>query len=78
MATRASYDMTVKLEEQSSRKEETFFLVRAPEENWDERKISMYHPIGRAVFSKEIGNVVEAFYEDGSSKRFKILDIEPT
>ena len=78
MNIRASYDMTVKIKDEASGKEETYFLVRAEEENWKEAKISPYGPIGSAVFSKTVGNTVEAFFHDGTSRRFKILEIEPT
>ena len=78
MNIRASYGMTVKLKNDQNGEEKVFYLVPAPEENWHEQKISMYHPIGKEIFSKEIGNKVEIPAEDGKSAQYEILEIEPT
>ena len=78
MTTRASYGMTVKVKDTQSGEMETFFLVPVPEENWQEAKVSMYHPIGKALFSKEVGHVVDIASENGSHRQLEILEIEPT
>lgn len=78
MKTRASYYMTVRIRDEDSQREEEYFLVPATEENWLERKISMYHPVGKAIFSKEVDQVVSVLDAKGSNKRYRILQIEPT
>ena len=78
MTIRASYDMTIKVLDESTQKEETYFLVRVEEENWGEKKISPYSPLGKAVFAKEPGQTVEAFFTKDAPKRFRIVSIEPT
>lgn len=78
MKKRASYDMTVKIEDLQTAQESVFYLVRVEEEHPEERKISMYDPVGKALFTKTIDDVVEIVQKDGSARKFKIKDIEPT
>lgn len=76
--TRASYGMTVKVVDQQDQREQVFQLVRVEEENWAENKISMYHPLGKALFSKVAGDVLDVIFDDGKVRRIKVLEIEPT
>ena len=78
METRASYGMQVKIVDEDTKEELTFLLIRAEEENWAENKISMYHPIGKAIFSRTVGNVVYVEGKNGQPKRYRITEIEPT
>ncbi len=66
---------TVKVRDVKSNKEFKYMLVSPEESNFEENKISVTSPVGKALLGKRKGEVVKIKVPAGSLE-YKVLDIE--
>jgi transcription elongation factor GreA len=67
---------TITVKEEGFDEEETYYMVGPKEANPLEGRISHESPLGKALLSKKVGEIVQILTPDGLSSNFKILNID--